>query len=133
MSPRSGGEIREGASEVTLLGTISVSGKCGWDLLDSLVQRLFKEYVMRVDPASNLGLNSDSILNYVVGEVSREAGGARPEYLPYGYLVGDTTSIALNLASVHSYYQGCDVSSRVSVRVSVRTKRTKPICICICI
>ena len=97
VSPRSGGEIREGSSEVTLLGTISVSGKCGWDLLDSLVQRLFKEYVMRVDPASNLGLNSDSILNYVVGEVSREAGGARPEYLPYGYLVGDTTSIALNL------------------------------------
>ena len=44
--------------------------------------------------------NSDSILNYVVGEVSREAGGARPEYLPYGYLVGDTTSIALNLASL---------------------------------
>ena len=39
-------------------------------------------------------------MNYVVGEVSREAGGARPEYLPYGYLVGDTTSIALNLASL---------------------------------
>ena len=52
---RSGGQIREAAEEVTL-GTISVSGKCSWDLLDSLVQRLFKEYVMRVDPASNLGL-----------------------------------------------------------------------------
>ena len=38
-------------------------------------------------------------MNYVVGEVSREAGGARPEYLPYGYLVGDTTSIVLNLVS----------------------------------
>ena len=35
-----------------------------------------------------------------MGEVSREAGGARPEYLPYGYLVGDTTSIALNLVSI---------------------------------
>ena len=44
-----------GGGEVTL-GTISVSGRCSWDLLDSLVQRLFKEYVMRVDPASNLGL-----------------------------------------------------------------------------
>ena len=41
-------------------------------------------------------------MNYVVGEVSREAGGARPEYLPYGYLVGDTTSISLNLASSSS-------------------------------
>ena len=46
--------------------------------------------------------NSDSILNYVVGEVSREAGGTRPEYLPYGYLVGDTTSISLHLASYSS-------------------------------
>ena len=51
--PRSG----QAMEEITL-GTISVSGKCSWDLLDSLVQRLFKEYVMRVDPASNLGLGS---------------------------------------------------------------------------
>ena len=55
-----GGEGQPGGpggngGEVTL-GTISVSGRCSWDLLDSLVQRLFKEYVMRVDPASNLGL-----------------------------------------------------------------------------
>ena len=53
--PRAAGEGQPGGGEVTL-GTISVSGRCSWDLLDSLVQRLFKEYVMRVDPASNLGL-----------------------------------------------------------------------------
>ena len=56
--PRAAGEGQPGpggSCEVTL-GTISVSGRCSWDLLDSLVQRLFKEYVMRVDPASNLGL-----------------------------------------------------------------------------
>ena len=66
----SGGQIlpgkncafRETAAEV-MLGTISVSGKCSWDLLDSLVQRLFKEYVMRVDPASNLGLVSNALIN----------------------------------------------------------------------
>ena len=52
--PRAAGEGPI-SGEVTL-GTISVSGRCSWDLLDSLVQRLFKEYVMRVDPASNLGL-----------------------------------------------------------------------------
>ena len=51
-----GGQTREAAEGEVTLGTISVSGKCSWDLLDSLVQRLFKEYVMRVDPASNLGL-----------------------------------------------------------------------------
>ena len=53
--PRAAGEGQPGGGEVTL-GTISVSGRCSWDLLDSLVHRLFKEYVMRVDPASNLGL-----------------------------------------------------------------------------
>jgi hypothetical protein len=79
------------------LGTISVSGRCSWDLLDSLVQRLFKEYVMRIDPASNLGLNTDSIASYVVGEVCRGSSDYRPEYLPYGYLVGNTTDIRLNL------------------------------------
>ena len=56
--------FRESAAEV-MLGTISVSGKCSWDLLDSLVQRLFKEYVMRVDPASNLGLVSNALINAI--------------------------------------------------------------------
>ena len=54
-------------------------------------------YLQKADGIQPPLQNSDSILNYVVGEVSREAGGARPEYLPYGYLVGDTTSIVLNL------------------------------------
>ena len=56
-------------------------------------------YLQKADGIQPPLQNSDSILNYVVGEVSREAGGARPEYLPYGYLVGDTTSIVLNLVS----------------------------------
>jgi len=42
--------------------------------LDSLVHRLFKEYVMRVDPSSNLGLNADSVASYEVGgEITRTA------------------------------------------------------------
>ena len=92
--------VRRGESEGEVqLGTISVSGRCSWELLDSLVQRLFKEYVMRVDPSSNLGLNTDSIANYDVGEICRCNSNERPEYLPYGYLVGDTTNIRLNMKS----------------------------------
>ena len=89
------GEV--GNDEEIRLGMIAVSGKSNWDLLDSLVHRLFKEYVMRVDPVSNLGLNADSISNYEVGEIFRTSTSRKPEFLPYGYLVGDTTNIKVNL------------------------------------
>merc|ERR1712016_140561 len=81
----------------TRIGTISVSGRSNWDLLDSLVHRLFKEYVMRVDPTSNLGLNAESIGHYQVGEISRTNMSRKPELLPYGYLVGDATDIMISL------------------------------------
>ena len=74
-----------------------MSGRSKWDLLDSLVHRLFKEYVMRVDPASNLGLSSDSLSCYEVGEVTRTRDSPNPEFLPYGYLVGDFTTIRVHL------------------------------------
>lgn len=82
----------------TRIGTVSVSGRSSWDLLDSLVHRVFKEYVMRVDPTSNLGLNAESIGFYQVGEIRRNSNFARkPELLPYGYLVGDATDIVIAL------------------------------------
>ena len=81
----------------TRIGTISVSGRSNWDLLDSLVHRLFKEYVMRVDPTSNLGLNAESIGYYQVGEIKRTHMSRKPELLPYGYLVGDATDIMISL------------------------------------
>lgn len=81
----------------TRIGTISVSGRSNWDLLDSLVHRLFKEYVMRVDPTSNLGLSADSIGYYQVGEIKRSNISRKPELLPYGYLVGETTDIMVHL------------------------------------
>ena len=48
------------------LGTVAVSGKSNWELLDSLIHRLFKEYLMRIDPIGNLGLGADSIEFYQV-------------------------------------------------------------------
>jgi neuron navigator 2 len=50
-----------------------------------------------VDPVANLGLASDSVLRYEVGEISRTVHQANPELLPYGYLVGDITSIRILL------------------------------------
>ena len=56
-----------------------------------------KEYVFRVDPLTSLGLSSDSIVCYRMGEVVRSHASEVPELLPCGYLVGDNNVIKVNL------------------------------------
>jgi len=85
------------SKEAVKVGTIAASGMLSWELLDSLVERLFKEFIIRVDPVTNLGLGSESIQYYEVGEVSRCVNLPNPELLPYGYLVGDVNSIVIVL------------------------------------
>ncbi|MCL4128649.1 UNVERIFIED_CONTAM: hypothetical protein GTU68_041748, partial [Idotea baltica] len=80
-----------------VIGAISISGKTKWDTLDSLVRRIFKEYLLRVDPSSNLGINSESIVTYHLGEVTRGRNAQPPELLPCGYLVGEVTNVRINL------------------------------------
>uniref|UniRef100_A0A674MDX6 Neuron navigator 3 n=1 Tax=Takifugu rubripes TaxID=31033 RepID=A0A674MDX6_TAKRU len=83
-----------------LIGSIGVSGKTKWDVLDGVIRRLFKEYVFRVDPHTSLGLSSDSIVCYRMGEVVRSHASEVPELLPCGYLVGDNNVIRVNLKGV---------------------------------
>uniref|UniRef100_A0A673CVF6 Neuron navigator 3 n=1 Tax=Sphaeramia orbicularis TaxID=375764 RepID=A0A673CVF6_9TELE len=83
-----------------LIGSIGVSGKTKWDVLDGVIRRLFKEYVFRVDPHTSLGLNSDSIVCYRMGEVVRSHTSEVPELLPCGYLVGDNNVIKVNLKGI---------------------------------
>lgn len=80
-----------------IIGAISVSGKTKWDMLDSLVKRIFKEYILRVDPVSNLGLSAESILSYHIGEITRGRHPDSPELLPCGYLVGEVVNIKIIL------------------------------------
>ncbi|XP_044042899.1 neuron navigator 3 isoform X15 [Siniperca chuatsi] len=87
-------------SQEYLIGSIGVSGKTKWDVLDGVIRRLFKEYVFRVDPLTSLGLNSDSIVCYRMGEVVRSHASEVPELLPCGYLVGDNNVIKVNLKGV---------------------------------
>lgn len=58
---------------------------------------ILKDYLMRIDPMSSLGLNADSVLSYAVGEVLRNKEGTPPELLPCGYFVGDVTKIRICL------------------------------------
>ncbi|XP_032893858.1 neuron navigator 3 isoform X3 [Amblyraja radiata] len=83
-----------------LIGSIGVSGKTKWDVLDSVIRRLFKEYIFRLEPSSSLGLSSDSIVSYSIGDVIRSYNVELPELLPCGYLVGENNVITVNLKGV---------------------------------
>ncbi|NXU81406.1 NAV2 protein, partial [Oreotrochilus melanogaster] len=83
-----------------LIGCIGVSGKTKWDVLDGVVRRLFKEYIIHVDPLSQLGLNSDSVLGYSIGEIKRTNSAETPELLPCGYLVGENNTISVTIKGI---------------------------------
>uniref|UniRef100_A0A671LEI0 Neuron navigator 2-like n=1 Tax=Sinocyclocheilus anshuiensis TaxID=1608454 RepID=A0A671LEI0_9TELE len=85
-----------------LIGCIGVSGKTKWDVLDGVVRRLFKEYIRHVDPVSHLGLGSDTVEGYRIGDVIRSSGAHTPELLPCGYLVGENDTINISLKGVNS-------------------------------
>ncbi|KAJ7344572.1 hypothetical protein JRQ81_000522, partial [Phrynocephalus forsythii] len=83
-----------------LIGCIGVSGKTKWDVLDGVVRRLFKEYIIHVDPVSQLGLNSDSVVGYSIGEIVRTNSTETPELLPCGYLVGENNTISVTIKGI---------------------------------
>ncbi|XP_067906199.1 neuron navigator 3 isoform X1 [Heterodontus francisci] len=83
-----------------LIGSLGVSGKTKWDVLDGVIRRLFKEYIFRLDPTTSLGLSSDSILSYNIGDIVRACNLELPELLPCGYLVGESNVITVNLKGV---------------------------------
>ncbi|XP_069760450.1 neuron navigator 3 isoform X3 [Narcine bancroftii] len=83
-----------------LIGSIGVSGKTRWDVLDGVIRRLFKEYIFRLDPTTSLGLSSESIVSYNIGDVVRSYNMELPELLPCGYLVGESNIITVNLKGV---------------------------------
>nr|XP_013802890.1 PREDICTED: neuron navigator 3 [Apteryx mantelli mantelli] len=93
-------QAKDQKTHAYLIGSIGVSGKTKWDVLDGVIRRLFKEYIFRVDPATSLGLSSDCIASYCIGDVIRAHSLEVPELLPCGYLVGDNNIITVNLKGV---------------------------------
>ncbi|XP_059508173.1 neuron navigator 2 isoform X4 [Stegostoma tigrinum] len=86
-----------------IVGCIGVSGKTKWDVLDGVVRRLFKEYIIHVDPVSQLGLNSDSVLGYSIGDIQRTNNVDTPELLPCGYLVGESNTVTMSLKGLSEH------------------------------
>lgn len=78
-----------------------ISGKTTWQNLDYIVRKTFKDYLSRIDPGTNLGLNTDSITSYHLGEAKRGPVGF-PELLPCGYIVGSVSTLYICLQGVGS-------------------------------
>lgn len=79
-----------------------ISEKTTWQNLDYIVRKTFKDYVARIDPGTNLGLNTDSITSYHLGEAKRGPEVGFPELLPCGYIVGHVRALYICLQGVGS-------------------------------
>nr|XP_026652482.1 neuron navigator 1 [Zonotrichia albicollis] len=53
------------------LGWTKVSGKVDWKMLDEAVCQVFKDYITKMDPASTLGLSTESIYGYSISHIKR--------------------------------------------------------------
>ena len=97
---RNGFEVSS-ASE-TIIAFTYISGKTTWQNLDYIVRKTFKDYLSRVDPGTNLGLNTDSITSYHLGEAKRGPEMGFPELLPCGYIIGNVKTLYICLQGVGS-------------------------------
>jgi neuron navigator 2 len=66
------------------------------------VRKTFKDYLSRIDPGTNLGLNTDSITSYHIGEAKRGPEMGFPELLPCGYIIGNVKNVYICLQGVGS-------------------------------
>ncbi|XP_058524977.1 neuron navigator 1 isoform X3 [Ochotona princeps] len=64
------------------LGCSKVSGKVDWKMLDEAVFQVFKDYIAKMDPASTLGLSTESIHGYSISHVKRVLDAEPPEMPP---------------------------------------------------
>lgn len=69
-----------------------------WEILwKHLFLALQQEYIICVDPVTQLGLNTDTVMEYSIGDIHRASDADTPELLPCGYLVGESDTISVRL------------------------------------
>lgn len=80
------------------LGSVLLSERTDWTCLDSLVAKIFQDYLNQVDPTASLGLNCNSVHMYQLnlGGV-RVVGGDKPQASPYQCLGNGPTQIFVTL------------------------------------
>lgn len=92
-------ETSNTAAEIAIAYT-NIGASTSWAVLDNSVRRAFKQYVARLDPGGGLGLGSDSIASYKLGEAERTPDTGPPDLLPVGYAVGRVTTVHVVLQPV---------------------------------
>lgn len=90
------------SSAETIIACTYISGKTTWQNLDYIVRKTFKDYLSKIDPGTNLGLNTDSITSYHLGEAKRGPEMGFPELLPCGYIIGSVKTLHICLQGVGS-------------------------------
>lgn len=85
--------------ETSIIAYTYISGKTTWQNLDYIVRKTFKDYLSKIDPGTNLGLNTDSIVSYHLGEAKRGPENV-PELLPCGYIIGNVRTLYICLQGV---------------------------------
>ncbi|XP_068453329.1 neuron navigator 1 isoform X2 [Clinocottus analis] len=66
------------------LGSVLVNVRTGWACLDSMISKIFKDYLIQVDPTCSLGLTCDSLHSFQLSPgVQRVIGGDKPQASPY--------------------------------------------------
>lgn len=90
------------SSSKTVIAYTYISGKTTWQNLDYIVRKTFKDYLTKIDPSTNLGLNTDSITSYHLGEAKRGPEMGFPELLPCGYIIGNVRTLYICLQGVGS-------------------------------
>lgn len=91
----------DNSSEMMIAHTY-ISGKTTWQNLDYIVRKTFKDYLNRIDPQTNLGLNTDSITSYHLGDAKRGPEMGFPEFLPCGYIILNVKTLYICLQGVGS-------------------------------
>lgn len=85
-----------------VISYVYISGKTTWQNLDYIVSKTFKDYLSKIDPGTHLGLNTDSITSYHLGEAKRGPEMGFPELLPCGYIIGTVETLYICLHGVGS-------------------------------
>uniref|UniRef100_A0A5S6Q6L2 Calponin-homology (CH) domain-containing protein n=1 Tax=Trichuris muris TaxID=70415 RepID=A0A5S6Q6L2_TRIMR len=78
-----GAFLKESHDAHVFIGCCHISGKTKWERCDSLVAKVLREYLLRVDPIANLGLNADSIHQYDIGDFTLTGNCPPADCTPY--------------------------------------------------
>nr|CAI5820132.1 unnamed protein product [Callosobruchus analis] len=125
-------------TEISIAYT-TIGAVTSWAQLDNAVRRAFKQYVARLDPGGGLGLGSDAIASYKLGEAERKPDRQPPDLLPVGYAVGrlvsllaehrrlvlcgapgtGKTHLATRLAEFHAQSLGRDPAEALAVKLQM--------------